>query len=110
MSYSVETIPPFEKEFKKLYKKYPSLKNDLINLIGSLEINPTQGTSLGSNFYKIRLLITSKGKGKSAGARVITLVRKINKKVFLSAIFDKSDQANISDAELKKLATYITKR
>ena len=59
MSYSVENIPPFEKEFKKLYKKYPSLKNDLIKLVNSLETNPIQGTSLGSNFYKLRLLIST---------------------------------------------------
>ena len=110
MSYSVETMPPFEKEFKKLYKKYPSLKNDLLQLIGSLEINPTQGTSLGSNFYKIRLLISSKGKGKSGGARVITLVRITNEQVFLAAIFDKSEQVNITDVELKKLAAYLTNR
>ncbi len=34
--------------------------------------NPTSGTSLGHNLYKIRLAIASKGKGKSGGARVIT--------------------------------------
>jgi len=110
MSYSVETIPPFEKEFKKLYKKYPSLKNDLINLINSLESTPSQGISLGNGFYKIRLLISSKGKGKSGGARVITLVKIANEQVFLAAIFDKSVQANITDAELKKLSDFIVNR
>ena len=64
MNFSVETIPPFEKEFKKLLKKYPSLTVDLLQLIASLENNPLQGISLGNNFYKIRLAITSKGKEK----------------------------------------------
>ena len=43
MSYKVETTPPFKKQFKKLFKKYPSLKIDLLQLVNSLEINPTQG-------------------------------------------------------------------
>jgi len=36
--------------------------------------NPRLGTPLGSDSYKIRLSIKSKGKGKSGGARVITHV------------------------------------
>ena len=64
MSFNVETLPDFEKEARKLSKKYPSLKTDLAALIEDLEINPLQGTPLGNNFYKIRLAITSKGKGK----------------------------------------------
>ena len=53
-------------------KKYQSLKTDLALLFKSLEENPMQGTPLGKNCYKIRLAISSKGKGKSGGARVIT--------------------------------------
>lgn len=30
MSYNVQTTVPFEKEAKKLAKKYPSLKDDLL--------------------------------------------------------------------------------
>ena len=36
--------------------------------------DPRLGVPLGNDRYKIRLKITSKGKGKSGGARVITLV------------------------------------
>ena len=60
------------------------------------------GTALGNNIYKIRMSITSKGKGKSGGARVITCVRIIAGIVFLVSIYDKSEQANISDKELKE--------
>ena len=108
MSYEVLTIPPFEREANKLSRKYPSLKNDLADLIESLENNPKQGHSLGNNFYKVRLLIKSKGKGKSGGARVITFVLVVQHKVFLAAIYDKSDQDTITDKELKKLAEIIT--
>ncbi|MEP6513408.1 MAG: hypothetical protein ABJA79_06040 [Parafilimonas sp.] len=60
MNYSVHTTPPFEKEAKKLSKKYPSLKKDLTELIESLKTDPLQGISLGNYFYKIRLAITAK--------------------------------------------------
>lgn len=64
MSFNIQTIPPFEKEFKKLLKKYPSLKTDLSLLISSLEKKPIQGKALGNNFYKIRMSISSKQQRK----------------------------------------------
>lgn len=109
MSFSVETIPLFEREVKRLRRKHPSLKKDLIRLVESLESNPAQGTGLGNNFYKIGLAITSKAKGKSGGARVITLVKVLQQKVYLSAIYDKNEQNDISDKELKLIADYISK-
>ena len=65
MSFSVITIRPFDKQAKRLVKKYPSLKAELKDLIESLRDNPDQGTPLGNNCYKIRLSIASKAKGKS---------------------------------------------
>ena len=109
MNYKVETTPPFEKQAKKLAKKYPSLKNDLLQLIESLETTPTQGTPLGHNFYKIRVAVKSKAKGKSGGARVITFVKIINEIVYLASVYDKSEQATISDKELKWLAEIISR-
>jgi mRNA-degrading endonuclease RelE of RelBE toxin-antitoxin system len=72
MSFNVLPLQIFLKELKSLSKKYPSLKNDLKNLESTLSINPKLGTPIGKNCYKIRLAITSKGKGKSGGARIIT--------------------------------------
>ena len=60
------------------------------------------GTPLGNDCYKIRLAISSKGKGKSGGARVITYVKIIETSIFLLSIYDKADVANISDKELKE--------
>ncbi|WP_371199227.1 hypothetical protein [Flammeovirga sp. OC4] len=74
MSYNVAVIPNFKKELKKLAKKYPSIKEDFAKLIEKLEVDPEYGTSLGNNCYKIRMAISSKGKGKSGGSRVITYV------------------------------------
>lgn len=107
MSYKVDTIAPFRKEAKKLIKKYPSLKNELAELGSQLSHDPKLGTPLGNNCYKIRLAISSKGKGKSGGARVITHLYVNEDTVFLLSIFDKSDQENISDSQIKTLLELI---
>lgn len=103
MSYEVIAIPHFQREIKKLVKKYPSLKNDFARLIEILQVNPKQGTPLGNNCYKIRLAITSKGKGKSGGSRVITHLKVSRNVVYLLSIYNKSDQEDIADKELKAL-------
>lgn len=73
-SESFEIIPilPFQRQAKRLIKKFPSLKNEILDLIESLKTEPLQGTPLGDSCFKIRLSIASKNKGKSGGARVIT--------------------------------------
>jgi hypothetical protein len=49
------------------------------------------------------MAITSKGKGKSGGSRVITCVKIVDLDVYLLSIYDKSDKENISDNELDEL-------
>jgi hypothetical protein len=107
MGFNVRTIAEFERSFKKLLKKYPSLKKDLLKLIAELENNPLTGTSLGNEFYKIRITITSKGRGKSGGGRIITCVKIIQNTVYLAAIYDKSERPTLTDTELKLLAKQI---
>jgi mRNA-degrading endonuclease RelE of RelBE toxin-antitoxin system len=107
MSYKVLTIPRFDKEIKRLAKKYRSLKTEYIELVNSLKQDPEQGIPLGNNCYKIRIAISSKGKGKSGGARVLTYVHIVDNAVYLLTIFDKSEQDNISDKELKVLLDLI---
>ena len=103
MIYRVETIDHFEKQAKRLKKKFSSLKGEIFELIESLEKTPIQGSPLSNGFYKIRLAIKSKGKGKSGGARVITHIKIIAETVYLVSIYDKSEQSDISDAELERL-------
>jgi mRNA-degrading endonuclease RelE of RelBE toxin-antitoxin system len=107
MSYRVLSISPFDKQLKRLVKKFPSLKTEYARLIEVLEVNPFQGTSLVNSCYKIRIAIKSKGKGKSCGARVITHIQIIERNVFLLAIYDKSEQQDISDKEIKYLLSFI---
>ncbi|MEM6262773.1 MAG: type II toxin-antitoxin system RelE/ParE family toxin [Bacteroidota bacterium] len=107
MSYEVINIPPFDKQVKRLAKKYRSIKSDLDTLITSLEKDPKQGRDLGKGCYKVRMAISDKGKGKSGGARVITTVIVIEKTVYLLAIYDKSEKQTISDQEIQDLLEWI---
>ncbi len=103
MNYNVLTIPPFDKQLKRLAKKFPSLKKDFERFIETLAQNPHQGTPLGNNCYKIRFAVTSKGKGKSGGARIISNIVVEETSVFLLSIYDKSEKQNITDKELIEL-------
>lgn len=114
MKVTVRITINFKSEAKPLLKKYKSLTNDLLNLEKELVENPRLGTPLGKDAYKIRLKITSKNKGKSGGARVISLIDSTlicfteqssseEITVNLLSIYDKSDIANITDKELKDL-------
>lgn len=107
MSYNVKSIEVFEKQAKRLIKKYASLKNELLNLIKELKENPKKGTSLGKNCFKIRLSIASKAKGKSGGARIITHFLIADDTVYLLTIFDKSETENITNKELSELLKYL---
>ena len=107
MNYKVATIPPFEKQLKRLAKKYPSLKTEYSELIESLEEKPKQGKAIGKNCYKIRLAIKSKGSGKRGGGRVITYVQVLESMVYLLAIYDKSPHDDVTDKEIRYLLSFI---
>lgn len=100
MSYNIEITAFFEKQIKRLIKKFPSLKKEYIELVSSLKQYPAQGAAIGNGCYKIRVAIASKGKGKSGGARVITHVKVTQAKIYLLSIYDKSEQSDITDRDL----------
>ena len=108
MSYNIKILAVFEKQAKPLIKRYPSLKSEIAALISSLKVEPKQGINLGTNCFKIRLAIASKGKGKSGGARIITHIHFTEDNVvYLMSIYDKSELSSISDSAIKDLLKTI---
>lgn len=95
--------PEFRRQYKRLAKKYLSLDTDMQDLVAELQENPTLGTALGNNTFKIRLAIASKNKGKSGGARVISYFITEDNELYLLSIYDKSEQSNITDKVLQQL-------
>jgi hypothetical protein len=107
MSYNVATIPNFDRELKRLVRKYPSLKVEITSLIEKLEKNPFIGTDLGNNVHKIRLSIQSKGTGKRGGARLITYIKIVEESLYLLSIYNKGEQDSITSKKIEKLITDV---
>lgn len=101
--FEVDITGTARKDLKKLANKYPSIFNDVWELADGLSENPIQGVSLGQNCYKIRFAIKSKGKGKSGGARMITLVVQSLARVSILSVYDKSQKEDLDPGELKRL-------
>lgn len=110
MSYEIQTSKEFETSVKKLAKRYRSIPNDLEVLRESLFENPLQGVELCPNIRKVRMAITSKGRGKSGGARVITataIVAENEGRIALLTIYDKSDASNVNLTVIKQIAHHL---
>ena len=99
MNYEIIVKPTFQRESKRLAKHYSSFKEDFVSLIDDLEQNPLLGTDLGHGLRKVRMKITSKGKGIT-----FTLVVSQQDAVLnLLYIYDKADRASISEKEIEQL-------
>jgi mRNA-degrading endonuclease RelE of RelBE toxin-antitoxin system len=97
------TTIQYEKEIKKLRKKYRSIENDLISLIDKLQTGETPGDKIAGNkypVYKVRVKNSNNNKGQSGGYRIIyyTITPEA---VLLTAIYSKSERANISNSEIE---------
>ncbi len=109
MKIIIASTDNFEKEAKKLIKKYRSLTRELSDFQQALLQNPRQGIKIKEDTYKIRLAVKSKGRVKSGGMRVITFIHEVVEQadgeivVYLISIYDKSNTANISDKFLSVL-------
>ena len=107
MNIEFETIYGFDREFKRLYKRYKSLPADLKQLMQRLKENPNQGTSLGNKVFKIRMAVHSKSRGKRGGLRVITyndiLIMSQKGTITFITIYDKSERSSISQKEIQSL-------
>jgi hypothetical protein len=98
----------FKRCAKPLAKRYKSFNQDYQDLLDELEKNPQSGIDLGSGYRKVRMAIKSKGKGKSGGARVITLdTLERDGCLYLLYIYDKSDADSVNIDVIRKLTSEI---
>ena len=100
---TVRLSEDFKVAYKRLKKRHKSLQTDFENLLASLLVNPEQGVELAYGVRKIRLALTSKGRGRSGGARVIIRARIVEDELQLLYIYDKADYENISDVYLRDI-------
>ncbi|MFJ7647469.1 type II toxin-antitoxin system RelE/ParE family toxin [Lysinibacillus sp. NPDC097279] len=115
MKYRVNTTPTFEKEFKRLLKRYPKIVDDFEALIDEIEVNaelgePIQGVGVKYEnhmkkfkIFKKRMPNTSAKQGKSGGFRVIIYLITSSNQVYLLDIYSKNEQENISTKDIVNL-------
>lgn len=102
----MEVHVEYGSEFKRLAKKYHSLKSDYDAWLDEIYKNPLVGDDLGGGVRKIRMIIADKGKGKSGGARILTLNVKVSEdgmNVTLLTIYDKGEISNVKDEFIESL-------
>ena len=102
MNFKIETIPRFEKDVKKLKKKFPKIKNNLVSLIKSLSSNPELGINLGENIFKVRVPNSSIPTGKCGGFRVITYYKEEDI-LYLVTMYSKTEYNDILTNKLRQI-------
>ena len=97
MNLNIKTLGCFDKDVKRLFKKYKQLPNDLKVLNKELLENPKSGIELGNRCYKIRLANSSIPTGKSGDFRIIYYHIDSNENLYLMGMYSKNELENIDD-------------
>ncbi len=97
MNLKIKTLSCFEKDVKRLFKKYKQLPNDLKLLKEELFKNPKSGIELGDRCYKIRMANSSIPTGKSGGFRIIYYYIDTDNNLYLMSMYAKNELENIDD-------------
>lgn len=108
MGFEIRTTPHFERAAKALMKRHRSLRADLLSENPSRIYCLMQGDELRPGIRKIRMPISSKGRGKSGGARVITytiLTPEESGRVYLMDIYDKADYSTVDISVIQSRIT-----
>jgi mRNA-degrading endonuclease RelE of RelBE toxin-antitoxin system len=101
----VEAAPTFNRNLRKLAKKYRSIRSDIQPIIEQLEGGELPGDKIsGTNYavFKLRVRNSDIQKGKSGGYRLIYYV-KTTTGIILLTIYTKSEQADISADEINNI-------
>ena len=111
MEVKISYHPQFAKDVKRLAKKYKSLVSDLKSVLSEIQNDPDFGVDLGHGVRKVRLSISSKGKGKRGGARILSYKRIVVNdnyiKIVLLTMYDKNAIENVSDDYIRYLINNI---
>ena len=102
MQITIVELPEYLKRVEKLLKE-----NEREDLLYYLSTNPKAGTLIQGTGGIRKLRWTSKGKGKSGGARVIYFFYNETIPLFLLTIFGKNEKANLSKAERNELSKLV---
>ena len=89
----------FKKQLRKLMKKYPHIKEDLLSVIEPFDSQ--NAISIGREIFKMRIPSTDMQKGKSGSFRSYIYLQRRRDLLIPLCIYSKSSTENISENELK---------
>jgi mRNA-degrading endonuclease RelE of RelBE toxin-antitoxin system len=101
----IETAPTFERDLKRLARRYPRIRQDLEPIIQDLAAGNTPGDRLAglqTVAYKVRIANRDARRGKSGGYRTIYYLPSDERAVLLT-MYSKSDQADVANEEIKRI-------
>lgn len=88
----------FKKQIKKLKKKFPHVKEDLLNVLEKLRIE--NEISIGRSIYKIRIRSRDMKKGKSGSFRCYIYLYRQKELLIPLSIYTKSEKEMLTENEL----------
>lgn len=106
MNYELVVLPEFERQVKRLQKKYRHIKEDLLTLQQFLLANRRASDAipgLHGKVFKLRLSSSDLERGKSGGYRVIYYFARSDRNIYLLTIYPKSEKENIRVKEIVRL-------
>lgn len=105
MTRRIETAPTFDRDLKRLGRRYRRIRHDLEPVLAQLIAGELPGDRLQGVqvvVYKVRVPNSDASRGKSGGYRVIYYLPSDERTILLS-IYSKTDQADIAVAELRRI-------
>jgi len=104
--YTVNTTDVFEKQVKKLLKKYRRIQKDLIPFIDKLETGELVGSAVpgfNKKLYKARVPSSDQKKGKRGGFRVLYYLVSEDDVIYLLTLYAKAKKSDIRHVEISRL-------
>ena len=105
MKHIIKSLVQFDKDLKKLSKKYPHIEQDLkvfFNKIKNGALIGEKMKNLNSPIYKARVKSSDNKKGKSGGFRVIYQKLDNILTITLIEIYSKSQKENTTNREIQR--------
>jgi len=106
MTYNIQITETFQRSVKALRKKFPHIKDDLLDEIKVLEQNPSAGDPIpgwNKEVWKVRVASSDVKKGKRGGYRLIYLWKAGETTISLLVTYFKGEKTEITKNEIESL-------
>lgn len=101
----IRFTPEFKRNLRALGKRYHQIRSDIEPVIAQLQAGNFIGDRvprIGYTLYKVRVRNRDAQRGKSGGYRLIYYLQ-TSQSLILITIYSKSEQADISAAEVRRI-------